>query len=588
MINLPRRRAVRRAGLAVAAVAMLWTVGTTVSHAADWPMLRGDARRSGVAGEAVAPPLTLLWRFTGAPLGNNVAAPSIVGDTVVFAGRAQGNADSGGVVFAADARTGSQKWIFPGENGLRDRKLFTTAPMIHNNAVYIGASDGYLYVLDLNTGRELRKFRTGGPVGSSPIVQDGVLYFGSNDRTLYALDPETGNQAWRTLYKAQDTINSAPVVADSLLFFTTSDQFVHAVKVATGIPRWQNRLPFRYQSNAAIYADNTLYVPSGPRMNAIQPTSGNFRWQRDFPGDILTAPVAADGVVYAVSRNARSGAYEMYALRSNNGREFWEKPAVIPFAPSAAPTISGNVIYVPTNRSTVVAVARDTGEILWQYRIEPSVNRAGAVAPAEVAITAPVSVANGALYVLTDDGTLSAFRADAPDSTAPFATQLYPAPGSSVNGGPGLILAAKLTDPGSGLETSSIKMLLDDKEVGASYDQVQTLAYYRTRGTGKIVDPPLANGRHTVTLTAKDYRGNTLERTWSFVVDNSLPPPSSTEAPAVRPSGITAPGAGAGGQRPGGRGRGGNSGGQQGPGGTPPPPPPGGTPPPPPSGGEGA
>ena len=36
--------------------------------------------------------------------------------------------------------------------------------------------------------------------------------------------------------------------------------------------------------NAAIFADNSLYIPSGPRLHALQQTSGNFRWARDFLG----------------------------------------------------------------------------------------------------------------------------------------------------------------------------------------------------------------------------------------------------------------------------------------------------------------
>ena len=49
-----------------------------------------------------------------------------------------------------------------------------------------------------------------------------------------------------------------------------------------------------------------------------------------------------------------------------------------------------------------------------------------------------------------------------------------------------------------------------------------------TSGASKrtVAEPmkPLADGRHTVTLQVADWKGNKVEWTWTFVVDNSLPP----------------------------------------------------------------
>ncbi len=54
--------------------------------------------------------------------------------------------------------------------------------------VYFGSDDSYLYAVDIKTGQEKWKFKTGAVVFSSPAISDGVVYFGSYDSYLYAVD----------------------------------------------------------------------------------------------------------------------------------------------------------------------------------------------------------------------------------------------------------------------------------------------------------------------------------------------------------------------------------------------------------------
>ena len=524
--------------------------------AGDWPTLGGNERRAGASDETIAPPLSLLWRFTGVPLSVSAAsasAPTVVGDTAYFAGKNNPDPNAGAVLFALNTRDGSRRWVFPNDYGLRDKAVFLTAPVVDNNRIYIGASDNYLYVLDAKSGREISKIRTGGAVGGTPLVSDGTLYFGANDNMVYAFDADTfapsGN--WRTPYKAAENINSALISADGYLFFTTADQNVHAVTQLSGRPKWRNRLPFKYAPNSLVYADNTLYMPTGPRLYAIQPTSGNFRWVQDFPGEILAPPAASDGIVYVSCRDAATQEFRMYALRSANRRVAWTSPAILPAPPSAAPTIVGDVMYVPTKRGIILALSKTDGKMLWSYRSQPSANRANVTLANETSVGSPIAASGGGLYVATDDGTLSAFRPDATDTTAPLLTARYPQPAQSIFGGPGMVITGTVTDPGSGLDIESLKMAIDGVEVTSGYNTALNLAYYQRPRSNKQVDnsASLSNGRHTVTLSAKDYKGNALAETWSFVVDNNMKPPTvNYDGPKKsRPSG-------GGGVRPGGSG----------------------------------
>ena len=78
--------------------------------------------------------------------------------------------------------------------------------------LYFGSCDNYLYILDIKTGEEKWKFKTGGQVHSSPVVSEGVVYFGSCDNYLYILDIKTGEEKWK--FKTGGQVHSSPVVSE--------------------------------------------------------------------------------------------------------------------------------------------------------------------------------------------------------------------------------------------------------------------------------------------------------------------------------------------------------------------------------------
>ncbi len=510
-------------------------VGPHLAAAADWPLLRGDTQRSGVSSESdVRPPFSVLWRFTAGAQANNPCAPSIVGNLAYFAAR--DTTANGGVVYAVDVRTGSQKWRYPATGGL-DRQTFTTAPLVQDGKVYIGASDGKMYILNANDGGFVQTYLTAGPILSSPAIYNDTLLFGSNDDTLYALNVTQPNltSVWRQSYKTKDNVNSAPLIADGQVFLTTADQFVHAVSAATGVPKWQFRMQYNSMANGPIFADNTLYVPSGPRLYALIARSGNVRWTVPFPTDIAVPPVAEGGVVYVIDKERN-----LYALSSNRGRavEGWEKPVQLPYTVIASPTIitgknadDPGILLVPTSRNVILALSRADGKVLWEYALEPATSRLAAP-PLYTAITTPLSVANGTLYALSDDGSLTAFRRDAPDSTAPEVSNVYPRPGSVISGTGTMIYAAQVKDQGSGLDTSALQMVVNGQTLDATYDRDRKLVYYRSEGKGGA-SAGLPNGRQNITLVAKDYQGNVREEKWSFIVDNTLPAIRDQQAPRI-------------------------------------------------------
>ena len=63
-----------------------------------------------------------------------------------------------------------------------------SSPAIASGIVYFGSADGYIYAVDVETGKRRWRYKThGGWMRSSPAVANGMIYFGSDDSYLYAL-----------------------------------------------------------------------------------------------------------------------------------------------------------------------------------------------------------------------------------------------------------------------------------------------------------------------------------------------------------------------------------------------------------------
>ena len=55
------------------------------------------------------------------------------------------------------------------------------------------------------------KFATGNRIVSSPVIENKRIYFGSDDGNVYAIDAETGREIWK--HSTKGPVPSTPAVA---------------------------------------------------------------------------------------------------------------------------------------------------------------------------------------------------------------------------------------------------------------------------------------------------------------------------------------------------------------------------------------
>ncbi len=172
----------------------------------SWPLMRGDARASGVAGSALPDKMELLWTFSTAKGGFESTAAIL--DGVVYA------ASTGGILYAITLADGKKRWELAVPTG------FNASPAVRGGRVYIGDVDGLFYCIDA-AGRKLWEFPTDGEIDSSANFHGGHVLFGSQDSFLYCLDAASGKLVWK--YQSGDQIRCFPTVLDDLGFVAGCD-----------------------------------------------------------------------------------------------------------------------------------------------------------------------------------------------------------------------------------------------------------------------------------------------------------------------------------------------------------------------------
>jgi eukaryotic-like serine/threonine-protein kinase len=102
-------------------------------------------------------------------------------------------------------------------------------------------------------------FKTDGPIIGSPAMAGGVVYIGSTDGNLYAVDQQTGKQKWKFKTFASRQVTSSPTIANGLVYFGGFDGILYAVDAQTGTVKWT----FVVVDKGVVYfgsTDGSLYA----------------------------------------------------------------------------------------------------------------------------------------------------------------------------------------------------------------------------------------------------------------------------------------------------------------------------------------
>jgi len=343
-----------------------------------------------------------------------------------------------------------------------------------------------------------------------------------------AIDARSGARRWSVLLS--DELWGAPAIVGDLMFVPTADGQIFALDTDDGRARLQATLPRRRAlQHPLVVTRDAVYAAGRSELRALT-RRGMERWTKEFDTFVAGAPAMSGGRLYVALIDGR-----VFALDVEKGRIVWQFD--FNTAMSSPPTAVGDVVVVGAVGGIVYALDAATGAPRWRYLARPPGLAAGVEANFDLA--APAVYSNGSLYLVWDDGSLARFDARWPDLVGPAIRLPTPAENTVTGTSLPKLVGAQVFDEQSGLDYSSLTMKLDDTPVEAAHDPYSGYFTYTISNDSPLA--PLQQGWHTITITARDQRGNEASRTWGFVAQPGGGPSAGTTPPAqpspARPQG---------------------------------------------------
>lgn len=306
--------------------------------------------------------------------------------------------DSGRVITLT--RDGVIRCVAPGgtlEWSFKTGNRFSAGAAVHEGIAYVPAGDGFLYALDVRTGKLKWKYEAGEALATTPVVAGTLVLVASESDTLFAVKADTGTWSWQ--YRRDTptgfTIHGAgaPLVKDGTVYLGFSDGYLVALDVEAGTGKWEKALSsgatqfLDVDSTPVINDAGRLYVTSYQGgLYALDAETGDVEWNYAVSG--LTSVMAAGEVVIA------SGDGRLDAYLSDNGRLLWSMS--LGDRAGRSPVLARGMILLANQRALLFVDPR-TGKSRMEWN------------PGD-GISAPPRVMGSNAYVLSNNGYLYALH----------------------------------------------------------------------------------------------------------------------------------------------------------------------------------
>ncbi|MDR2781455.1 MAG: PQQ-like beta-propeller repeat protein [Holosporaceae bacterium] len=263
----------------------------------------------------------------------------------------------------------------------------TAAPIVADGKVFCIDAAGIVYAINQKTGARLWRVSTtligkDGQIGGATAYDNGRLIVTSSFAEGFSLDAKTGKILWRIKLPAACK-GDGITISDGKAFIMCSNSSLHCIDINTGKTLWSHSgmladSTFMGSSSVAV-SDGVVYFayPSGEVFALLEET-GAVIWDAMLSKFSLTnaarafshpraCPVVKDGVVYLVSANEQTSAFN-----TRNGKLLWKSD----FGSVQTPIVSGNSIFVFNSKSELVCLNKNTGRRHWVKKLTKDESKA--------------------------------------------------------------------------------------------------------------------------------------------------------------------------------------------------------------------
>lgn len=310
-------------------------------------------------------------------------------------------ADHKGRISAISAENGNRLW----EN--KTDLPFSSPPGVNGPLLVIGTIDGQVQAFSADSGSELWQTRVSSEVLAAPAIADGIVVVRCIDGRVFGLDASNGNRIWihdRSVPLLTLRGNASLITYAGDVFIGYDDGTVVALNIDDGRVVWEqtfvNPEGRTELDRLADVGDQMVMVASDlivssykSRVTALAAQSGRLLWFKDIPS---ATGVQVERTNLAMSD--RNG--EVWLLDRRNGSTMWKQDQLLNRG-LTRPAFYTNYMVVGDFEGYLHWIDMETGRFVARVR-EGRDGFAGA----------PIAVGT-TLYVMTNDGTLAAYRAGA-------------------------------------------------------------------------------------------------------------------------------------------------------------------------------
>lgn len=374
----------------------------------QWAQAGGPASKA-TGHLALSPTPARVWTASidGTNGKRRLAASPVIGNGRLYV------IDTSAVVHAFDAQTGRTVWQRRIEvPGNQSASAFGGGVSYAEGRIYATNGVGMVAALDANTGAEIWKVKPAGPLRGSPTLAFGAVYVMTQDNQIYALDASDGSPLWQES-GAQAQAGVFGVAAPA------AGQGTVVAGYSTG-----ELVAYRYENGRTLWSDALARTSISTQVGTLT--------------DVDADPIIDAGRVYALGQGGRMAAYELVT-----GQRLWE----LSLAGISTPAVAGEWIFTLTDDARLLAIAKSSGRVRWITQLREwrkakkktgqvfwtgpvlagnrlwVANSLGELYAANVndgtasefadlgsSVSLPPVVANRTLYILSDNGRITAFR----------------------------------------------------------------------------------------------------------------------------------------------------------------------------------
>jgi outer membrane protein assembly factor BamB len=306
--------------------------------------------------------------------------------------------DYRGRVFAVNADSGRIQNRF--ETGLD----LSAGPAVYDDMVLVGSFDGELVALNPANGQRRWTAQLSSEVLAHPVLHDGVVIARCIDGRTFGIDARSGARLWiydRSVPLLTLRGNSDPLTRAGQVFIGYDDGMVAALRVSDGSLLWEQRVSLPegrtelerladIDGPMAIVGSELYLVTYRGRMTSLALESGRILWVKEIASHqglsvqrTQLATTDRDDAVWLVDRR--------------NGSTLWRDDR-----------LARRSVTRPVFISDYLVSADGAGYLHW-HDVDSGEFAARVRASRSAPADAPLVVGN-VLYLLDEDGTLSAWR----------------------------------------------------------------------------------------------------------------------------------------------------------------------------------